>query len=85
MSIRAEGCNDPGAKGCGFSVIIVDGVDRSLHRRGYNLVVMNENTGKGRLMILINHSDCTNLKVVGSSPTLVLFILTIILKDIASS
>ena len=50
MEIKSEGCNDPTvAPGtCGIATIKVDGVDYSQKRRGYNLVVVNENTGKAR-------------------------------------
>ena len=44
--IKSEGCNDPGISGCGRSVIRVNGRDHSLHRRGYNVVVVNAITGK---------------------------------------
>ena len=46
--IRSEGCEDPGiAQPCGLAYIKVDGTDRSLHNRGYNVVVVDGATGKG--------------------------------------
>ncbi|XP_065058481.1 sushi, von Willebrand factor type A, EGF and pentraxin domain-containing protein 1-like isoform X1 [Rhopilema esculentum] len=47
VEIKSEGCNDPTvAPGtCGIVTIKVDGVDYSQKRRGYNLVVVNGNTG----------------------------------------
>ena len=45
--IRSEGCEDPDKqKGtCGLAYIFVDGVDRSLHKRGHNVVVVDAATG----------------------------------------
>ena len=47
IRIRSEGCEDPGkAEGtCGLAYIYVDGVDRSLHQRGHNVVIVDAATG----------------------------------------
>lgn len=48
ISVESQGCNDPGkSDNCMKcrSTIFVDGVDRSLHRRGHNFVVVDERTG----------------------------------------
>ena len=47
MDISSEGCEDPGkGRGCGQAYIWVNGRDRSLHRRGFNVVVLNAYNGK---------------------------------------
>lgn len=43
--IKSEGCDDPGISGCGYATIRVDGKDYSKRRRGYNIVVVNADTG----------------------------------------
>ena len=44
--IRSEGCNDPGkTPPCGRASIIVHDVDRSLHHRGHNVVVLDAEIG----------------------------------------
>ncbi|CAH3108178.1 unnamed protein product [Pocillopora meandrina] len=44
--IRSEGCDDPGkAPICGKAYIKVDGTDYSLQERGFNVVVVNGETG----------------------------------------
>eukprot|EP00794_Sanderia_malayensis_P007556 gene7556-8393_t len=46
VKIQSEGCDDPRrTQGCGYTTIKVDGVDRSLHRRGYNFVILDAKTG----------------------------------------
>ena len=47
VQLRSEGCNDPNKQGpnCGWAFIKVNGVDRSLHRRGHNVVVLDAKTG----------------------------------------
>ena len=46
VDIRSEGCNDPGkTPPCGRAYIDVDDVDRSLHHRGHNVVVLDAATG----------------------------------------
>ena len=46
IAIRSEGCDDPGkTPPCGKAFIKVDGVDRSLHHRGHNVVVLSAATG----------------------------------------
>ena len=45
--IRSEGCDDTGARGsCGLATITVDGKDYSKRGRGYNVVVLNGDSGK---------------------------------------
>jgi len=47
IKIQSEGCNDPGIKNiCGFTTIVVNGKDLSLHKRGMNFVVLDYKTGK---------------------------------------
>ena len=47
ISIESQGCEDPGkTSGCGVSPILVDGVDRCVHLRGHNIVVVDKVTGK---------------------------------------
>ena len=45
--IRSEGCNDPNKtpNTCGIAYIKVNGHDRSMHRRGHNVVVVDATTG----------------------------------------
>ena len=44
--IRSEGCDDPGkGPNCGKAYIKVDGTDYSLQKRGFNVVVVNGETG----------------------------------------
>ena len=46
IRIRSEGCNDPGrASPCGKAYIEVDGTDYSPQGRGYNVVVVDGETG----------------------------------------
>lgn len=46
--IRSEGCNDPlkTPNTCGIAYIRVNGKDHSRRRRGHNVVVLDEATGK---------------------------------------
>ena len=46
--IRSEGCEDPGKQKdtCGIAYIFVAGVDRSLHKRGHNVVIVDAETGE---------------------------------------
>ena len=49
VSIESQGCEDPFVpvpKSCGKSTIFVNGIDKSLHGRGYNFVVVDEISGK---------------------------------------
>ena len=47
VSIRSEGCNDPGKHApCGEAFIKVDSVDYAAKKRGYNFVVVDAYTGK---------------------------------------
>ena len=45
VAIRSEGCADLNKQGpsCGWAYIQVNGHDYSLHRRGFNLVVLHTN------------------------------------------
>ncbi|XP_078371207.1 uncharacterized protein LOC144654856 isoform X2 [Oculina patagonica] len=47
IHIRSEGCNDPAKtpNTCGLAYIYVNDVDRSLHARGHNVVVLDAATG----------------------------------------
>ena len=46
IQVRSEGCDDRGRKrGCGWAKITVNNRDYSKHRRGYNFVVLDGNTG----------------------------------------
>lgn len=46
VAIRSEGCNDKGKyRGCGRAYIFVNGKDFSLHRRGHNVVVLDQYSG----------------------------------------
>ncbi|KAJ7323452.1 hypothetical protein OS493_031652 [Desmophyllum pertusum] len=47
IHVRSEGCNDPGKRPntCGIASIKVDGIDRSLHGRGHNVVIVDARTG----------------------------------------
>lgn len=46
--IHSEGFGDPGKTGInGVSTITVNGQDYSLHKRGFNFVVLDAFTGKG--------------------------------------
>ena len=51
IHIRSEGCDDPGRKPntCGFAYIEVNGKDYSPRHRGYNVVVVDGETGNGNL------------------------------------
>jgi len=50
VSIESQGCEDPGKvqlpASCGKSTILADGIDQSLHGRGFNIVVLDESSGK---------------------------------------
>ena len=48
VKIESQGCNDQNipAGTCGVTKLEVNGVDKSMKRRGYNVVVVNEQTGK---------------------------------------
>ena len=48
VSIESQGCEDPGRFPviCGRGKIFVRGIDRSLHGRGFNFVVVDKVTGK---------------------------------------
>ncbi|EDO47937.1 predicted protein [Nematostella vectensis] len=46
ISVRSEGCDDVGVKPCGIARIWVNGKDYSLHRRGFNFVVVDPKTGR---------------------------------------
>lgn len=48
IHIQSEGCDDPGKTKdtCGIAYIFVNGVDRSPHLRGYNVVILDAATGK---------------------------------------
>ena len=50
VSMESQGCEDPGRvfipKSCGKSTIFVDGIDTSLHGRGFNIAVVNKISGK---------------------------------------
>ena len=48
VDIRSEGCNDPQKtpNTCGVAYIRVNGKDQSMGRRGHNVVVLAEPTGK---------------------------------------
>ena len=50
VDVRSEGCNDPQKtpNTCGRASIMVNGKDRSLHKRGHNVVVLDEATGNVR-------------------------------------
>ena len=54
ISIRSEGCDDPGIPvgTCGIAYIIVSGEDHSLHRRGHNVVTVDAKTGT---LTLVNY------------------------------
>ncbi|XP_068694508.1 uncharacterized protein [Montipora foliosa] len=47
IHIRSEGCNDPGKTTgtCGIAYIYVNGVDKSPHTRGHNVVILDARTG----------------------------------------
>lgn len=47
IRLRSEGCNDGDKKPetCGIAYNYVDGVDKSLHRRGHNVVILDARTG----------------------------------------
>ena len=51
MRIRSEGCNDPEktADTCGIAYLYVNGVNHSLRKRGFNIVVADTKTGEIRL------------------------------------
>ena len=51
MRIRSEGCNDPGktTDTCGIAYLYVNGVNHSLRKRGFNIVVADTKTGEKRL------------------------------------
>ena len=48
VKIESQGCNDQNipAGTCGVTKLEVNGVDKSRKQRGYNVVVVNEQTGK---------------------------------------
>ena len=48
INIRSEGCNDPGIQAgtCGYGSIRVNGWEKARRKRGYNVVVINADTGK---------------------------------------
>ena len=50
ITIRSEACDDPGIppETCGFGIIQVNGKQYSPLRRGYNLVIVNADTGDVR-------------------------------------
>jgi len=47
VHVRSEGCEDPGKapNTCGIAYINVDGTERSLRRRGHNVVIVDAGTG----------------------------------------
>ena len=47
ITIRSEACDDPGIppETCGFGIIKINGKDYSPLRRGYNVVLVNADTG----------------------------------------
>ena len=51
MRIRSEGCDDPGkpTDTCGIAYLYVNGVNHSLRKRGFNIVVADTKTGEIRL------------------------------------
>ena len=51
MRVRSEGCEDPGKTSgtCGIAYLYVNGVNHSLRKRGFNIVVADTKTGKIRL------------------------------------
>ena len=55
INIRSEGCDDPGiAPGtCGIASIMVNGIDRSLHSRGFNVVIVDARTGNAVVQCFI--------------------------------
>ena len=65
ISIRSEACKDPNRQGpgCGWAFIWVNGVDRSVHGRGHNIVVLQRN---GRLTYkIILYTITIVMKVIG--------------------
>ena len=67
--VRSEGCNDRGKyRGCGRAYIKVNGKDYSIHKRGYNIVVLNAFTG----MIMLGLSDQHTLLAMYTSNVFVL-------------
>ena len=46
INIRSEGANDPGIHGNGHASIQLNGAEKAKRRRGYNVVVVNGETGK---------------------------------------
>lgn len=50
MRIRSEGCDDPGktTDTCGIAYLYVNGVNHSLRKRGFNIVVADTKTGEIR-------------------------------------
>ena len=51
VQIISEGCDDRGRHGsCGVAFIRINGRDYASKRRGYNIVVINSNTGTKQLI-----------------------------------
>ena len=45
--IRSEACDDPGkGRGCGKAFIWINGIQKAKQKRGHNVVVVNQQTGK---------------------------------------
>ncbi len=55
VQIISEGCDDRGRHGsCGIAFIRINGKDYARKGRGYNIVVINSNTGMKQLLSIIS-------------------------------
>lgn len=54
VEIISEGCDDKGRHGgCGLAFIKINGKDYARKKRGYNIVVLDSNTGLHFLIFLL--------------------------------
>lgn len=70
IEIISEGCDDKGRHGsCGIAFIKINGKNYAKKRRGYNVVVVNANTGMKHLFLfydfIISHTRWTAFLING--------------------